>query len=353
MIKKIFYCLFFALIFNLSGAQSGGDNVYDFLSIPNAARVTSLGGEQISIFDDDLNFVYQNPSLLNGSMSDNLTMSYIDYLADIKYTYVSYAHTFNRIGNFGLGLQYIDYGKFDEADEYGRILGTFNHVYDYSVNAYYSRPILDSILQVGGTLKAIGSEYEYWNSFGLALDAGVTYYNKNQLFCASFVMKNLGTMVNTYYKGADNEPLPFELQLGITKKLKHAPFRLSILARHLEVADLTYTSELDQSAQTDLLTGNVQEKSKISRFGDNVMRHLIFGLEFLPTKNFYVNVGYNYKRREELKIPDKMGSTGFSWGFGLKIYKFRISYGRARYHLAAVENHFTVNVNLNEFNQKY
>jgi hypothetical protein len=348
--------LLFLLTFYITGisvAQSGGKKIYSFLSVPNSARSASLGGEQISIFDDDLNFVCQNPSLLNGSMSNSISMSFIDYLADLKYMYASYARTFKGIGNFGVGIQYLDFGKFKEADQAGVLSGEFNSVSDYSINAYYSRPVLDSILHVGGTLKAIGSEYEYWDAFGLALDLGVSYHTKSNLFSAAFVMKNLGTLVNTYYDGADNEPLPFELQLGITKRLKHAPFRFSILARHLETPDLSYKSELDEDAQVDLATGETQDESKFAVFGDKLMRHMIFGLEFIPTKNFYINMGYNYKRREELKIQDKMSSVGFTWGFGFKIYKFRISYGRARYHLAAAANHFTINVNLNEFGQKY
>jgi hypothetical protein len=343
--------MFFSLI--ELNAQSAGENIFMFLTLPNSARLTSLGGTQISIFDDDLNSVYQNPSLLNASMSNQLSLSFIDYLSDIKYAYASYARTFSTYGNFGLGIHYIDYGKFEETNINGDKKGTFNNVSDYSINAYYSRTIIDSLLEVGGTLKAIGSEYAYWDAFGLALDAGITYHSKSQLFSAAFVLKNLGTMVNTYYDGADNERLPFELQVGVTNKLKHAPFRLSLLVRHLESPDLTYKSELEEVGQTDLVTGEVQQKSKFSVFGDKVMRHVVFGLEFLPTKNFYIDLGYNYRRRVELKLADRPGATGFSWGFGMKIYKFRISYGRARYHLAAVTNHFTINVNLDEFGQKY
>ena len=194
------------LLFSPLCGQSGGDNIWDFLSIPVSAHATALGGQQVSIFDDDPNFVYYNPSLLNGSMSNHLTMSYVDYLADIRYGYISYTRTFEKYGNFGLGMHHIDYGEFTETDVYGNILGKFNKVYDYSINAYYSRPILDSLLQVGGTLKAIGSHYEYWNAFGLALDAAVTYHNADRLFTAALVLKNLGTQVNTYYAGADHEP---------------------------------------------------------------------------------------------------------------------------------------------------
>jgi hypothetical protein len=352
MLKALFTLFMVLPLLSLQG-QSGGDNIWDFLNVPVSARATSLGGQQISIYDDDLNFVYNNPSLLNGSMSNQLSISYVDYLADLRYDYVTYARTFEKYGNFGVGLHHIDYGEFTEADEFGNILGTFNRVYDYSFNVYYSRPILDSLLQVGGTIKAIGSKYEYWNSFGMALDASITYHNASRLFTAAVVMKNLGTQFDTYYYGADHEPLPFQIQVGITQKLKHAPFRLSLLGQFLEHPDLLYQTEQDIEESIDPNTGEVIEVSKFKQFGDNVLRHMVFGLEFLPMKNFHFRIGYNYKRRIELGIPDKMGFSGISWGFGLKVYKIYIDFGRSRYHLGAVSNHFTLRVNLNEFSKKY
>jgi hypothetical protein len=62
-------------------AQSGGDNIYDFLNITNSARVASLGGQHISHPDSDLNFVYHNPSLLTSEMGNSLVLNYISYFA--------------------------------------------------------------------------------------------------------------------------------------------------------------------------------------------------------------------------------------------------------------------------------
>jgi hypothetical protein len=79
------------------------------------------------------------------------------------------------------------------------------------------------------------------------------------------------------------------------------------------------------------------------------MRHIIIGVEFLPIDNFYFNLGYNYQRRQELKIPGRTGMVGFSWGFGVKINKFQISYGRATYHVAGASDHFSLSCDLSEF----
>ena len=60
------------------------------------------------------------------------------------------------------------------------------------------------------------------------------------------------------------------------------------------------------------------------------MRHLIFGIEFIPLDNFYLRAGYNYQRRQELKISNRTAMVGFSWGFGIRISKFHLSYGTGK-----------------------
>jgi len=106
---------------------------------------------------------------------------------------------------------------------------------------------------------------------------------------------------------------------------------------------------LDKNAEFDPFTGEPVRKNKIEKFGDNLMRHAIFGVEILPTENFYINLGYNYLRRQEMKIPLRVAMVGFSWGFGFKVSKFHFSYGRASYHIAGGSNHFSLSTNFSEF----
>ena len=87
-------------------------------------------------------------------------------------------------------------------------------------------------------------------------------------------------------------------------------------------------------------------------FGDKLMRHLVFGVEFLVGKNFHADLGYNYKRRQEMKVSARPGTVGFSWGFGFKVSKFHFAFGRASYHLAGGSNHFSLTTNLSEFYRK-
>jgi hypothetical protein len=347
---RYFICVLIFLVNTMIQSQSAGENTYSFLDLTNSARVASLGGQQISIVDDDLNMVYHNPSLLNGSMSDHIVLNYIPYIADIGYGYFSYARTVNKIGNIGAGIHYIDYGTFKGADEYGNITQDFS-AKEFSFNIYYSRPVFDSLLHVGGTLKLINSHLETYKSFGIALDAGVTYASQDKLFAAALVLKNMGCQLTTYYEGADREPLPFEIQLGLSRKLEHAPFRVLVTFQHLETPDLRYKTEADKEAEqeTNQFTGQTKKEDKLGSFASNIMRHTVFGLEFLPSKYFNLQFGYNYRRRQELKIPDKGGFVGFSWGLGLKLKNVTINYGRARYHLSGASNHISIGVNIDGF----
>ncbi len=121
---------------------------------------------------------------------------------------------------------------------------------------------------------------------------------------------------------------------------------------NLEKWDLTYVDPANPVLTVDPLTGESIKQNKTKIFGDKLMRHIVIGGEFLITKNFFLRAGYNYQRRKELKIPEKRGSTGFTFGFGLRIYKFHLSYGRALYHLAGATNNFSVSFDLNNFYSK-
>lgn len=353
MRRRPFVFIFLIVVPLMKGlAQSGGDNTYDFLNLTTSARAAALGGTVLSINDGDLNLVFNNPSLLDSTMHNNLAINYVDYFAGINYGYAAYARSYRNVGNFAAGIQYVNYGEFIKADETGQINGKFRAA-EYAFNLMYSRPLKDSVFMAGVNLKPVFVSYESYQSFGLALDAGITYNNPDKLFAASLVVRNLGTMITTYYAGGDREKLPFEIQLGLSQKLQHAPFRFSLIATHLEKWDLTYQTESGQQNQVDPLTGESAQKSSLDRFFDKFMRHMIVGVEFIPTKSFMVRVGYNYKRRQEMKIDSRVAMVGFSWGFGIRISKFNISYGRATYHLAGASNHITLSTNLSEFSKKF
>lgn len=348
--NKIYIFLSFLIISAGLRSQPGG-KAFQFLENANSARVAALGGKVAALSDDDLNMPFHNPSLLSSSMHNHLVLNYVDYFTDINYGYVSYSRSYKDIGNFAVGINYLNYGKFIGADESGFITSEFRAA-DYALNLIYSRS-LDSLFTVGINLKPIYSNLESYSSFAIALDAGITYHNTDRLFTASFVLKNIGTQISTYYPNGEKEPLPFEILLGIAQKLKYAPLAFYIVAEHLEKYDLTYVTEEEEENATDPFTGEEVKEDKLNTFIDKTMRHIIIGTEIFLTDNFMLRFGFNYRRRMEMLVESRTGTVGFSWGVGIKISKFHLSYARPTYHLAGAPNHFSLSMNLSEFYKKF
>ena len=346
--KKLLFLIFVVYSFS-SFAQVGGESIYQFLDLPNSARVAALGGNNISLYDKDLNMAYYNPALLDQRMHNNIALSYTNYISDINYLYASYAYHLNDIGTFAASVNYLNYGEFIYADHIGEILGDFS-AQDYSIKLYYSRELTaDSSLTAGVDLNTIISELETYSSVGLALDLGLNYHKMGSNFSASVVLKNLGTQLTTYTPD-NREKLPLDLQAGVTYKLPHAPFRLSFGLNNLTRWNMAYESIFDDQ---ELVVGDSVAtpsfSQKLSDAGDEFLRHLIVGVEIVPTDNFFLALGYNYQRRSELSLNKAPGAIGFSFGAGVKISKFMISYGLSKYHVAGTTHHISITTDLDEF----
>ena len=349
-IRKLFLFFFLTIISIPAFSQVGTIDTYKFINLPISARVTSLGGTLISTRDNDLNVSFVNPALLTDSMHNNVAMSYINYFADINYGYAAFAKNIRKNENFSAGIQYLNYGKFVRADEIGNTSGTFTSN-EMSINLSYARSVFDSNLTVGTTLKTIYSNLDSYTSVGSAIDLGAIYVRPLRDFAIAAVIKDAGYQWKTYTKG-NREKLPFEMQIGFSKKPKHVPFRFSLTYQNLEKWDLTFHDPNNPTITVDPLTGLPTNQSKLNLFGDKLMRHIVIGGEFMLTKNFSLRAGYNYKRRKELEITAKNGMTGFSFGFGFRIYKFHVSYGHAIYSLAGASNNFSISFDVNNFYHK-
>jgi hypothetical protein len=341
LLPFILACLFASSA--VAHGQSGGMATWEFLNLTNSARVASLGGRNITLRDGDLNLVFHNPSLLDSSMHNHMLINYVNYFAGINYGYTSYSRHHSRFGSFAAGIHYINYGTFPAADPAGTITGDFRAA-ENSVNISWATKA-DSLFTAGATLKVISSAFEQYRSAGIAVDAGINYYNPARMLSVSLVMKNLGTQLTAWYPGGEREPLPFELQLGMTKQLAHAPFRFSLLFQHL--------TDFRLNAPTSGLTVDAAPArgfpAKAEKAAGELIRHLVAGVEFIPVKGFSLQAGYNSLRRHELKIEERVSTVGLSWGFGISVNRFRIGFAQARYHLAGSSAHFSISTNLSSF----
>jgi hypothetical protein len=329
-LKKALNIIFLSIFMLKIPAQTGGNNIYQFLNLTHSGLVASLGGFNVSLPGKNPNMAYHNPSLLNSEMDKSISLNYVNYFAGINYGQAMYSKNLPKTGSFAFGLTYLNYGSFTEADATGLVTGSFN-ASEYAFSFIYALNI-DSMFSVGINVKPVLSHLEKYTSFGFAGDIGASWRSDDNLISAGIVLRNIGCQI-TSYAGEDRNYTPFEIQAGASARLAHAPFRFSLTMRHLEKYDLTY--EYTGSDQS----GN--EKSS-SQFFENMMRHLVIGTELIPHKNFYVSAGYNYQRRRELQTESKIAAVGFSWGFGINTSLLSIEFGRASYHLAGSSNHISL-----------
>lgn len=334
----LFASVFCIVIFSGSvKGQTGGMSTYSFLKLVSSARPASMGGNAIATRADDVSLAVMNPSLMQKDMSNQLSLSYTGYVADIKFGDIAYAYHIPKFGMTFANLQFISYGSFDRTDENSVKDGTFS-AGEYALTLGWSKILnSDSSLTLGAAVKGILSDLGDYKSSGVAADVALTWYNADKAWCATAVVKNIGTQITTYEDG-DREPLPFEVQMGLSKKLENAPFRFSLIGQQLQKSNLTFKDP--EKNTIDPLTGEVKEE-KISSLA-RITQHLIVNAEILFSKSFHVRIGYNVLRRYELGLPEKKGLAGLTAGFGVNINKFRLAYARGSYSPGTGSNHFTV-----------
>ncbi len=350
MFNYRFSCFCFLLMFSLSlSAQIGGRYVYEFAAMPSSARVTALGGSQITVLDDDHTLAWSNPAVLNDSMHNRLSVSQNWHFAGINNGYFSYARSIDQLGiNAHAGFQYINYGDFVNADDIGNIFGNFDaseSVFIIGASKNYQKRI-----QYGVNAKLFFSSLESYSSFGIAFDIGINYSNENGDLNISGVIKNLGRELSTYTEERFSAPL--DIQIGISKRLPHLPFRATIIAHQLQQWSIRYDDP--SLVENTNLFGETEEPSDFSNSVDNFFRHFIFSGEFLLGKreNLKLRFAYNHLRRKELSVSQFRSLAGFSLGFGITVKGIKIDYGVGYHHLAGAANHLSLSTDLDNFFNK-
>lgn len=348
MQKYLLSVLFILSFFNWSFAQLGGQSAFAFLNLPSSARVSGLAGNLITVIDDDVNLAYANPALLNSLMHQQIAFNHNFQLGDIQNGYVAYGQHFDSWKmTFHGGVQYVNYGDLKLTNEIGDVEGTFKAA-EYAIALGAARPI-DERLTVGANLKFITSQLEGYNSIGLTTDLAAIYYDTASRFNATIVFRNVGSQISTY-RPQNFEALPFDIQIGISKRLRYLPFRFSIIYHHLQEWNIRYNDPNREDEPIFFGEENTGE-SRTEIFFDNLLRHFVFNGELLIGKkeNFRLRFGYNHFLRKEMAVTNWGSAAGFSFGVGIKINRFRLDYGRTIYHIAGGLNHIGITTNFKEF----
>lgn len=334
------------LCFGAKAQVNGAQFAFEYLRLPNSPHVTALGGMTVAHPGNDISLAMQNPALMRPELHNQLSLNYNSFYSGISNANLAYGYYLPKLNTaFAVGVQYLNYGSFTQTDTRGNETGSFNAA-DFAVSLAASRQYKER-WRYGATLKMAQSRLADVSATAVLADVGVVYQDTANFLTIGATAKNMGTMVKQYTSGKyNNEPLPFDLQLGISKRFKHLPLRLFTTIHHLYEWDVRYNNPEDKK-RTSVFGSSDTTVSK--SFSDNLFRHFIFGAEITLAKRVALTVSYNHMRRKEMALDDKKGSAGFSFGGSIYLNKFQIHYARSYYSIAGAYNEFGLNVQLNKF----
>lgn len=338
MHKKLLIFIVFSIC-TVSYSQIGGKYVYQFLNLVNSPRQAALGGKTITIYDEDVNQALYNPATINEDMSNHLALNYGSYFGEVTYGTASYAYTYDRhLQTFQVGVNYVNYGKFDGYDENGQSTSSFTGS-ETALSFGYAYNVPNMNLFLGANVKLISSNLEIYNSFGGAIDLSALFIDEANDVNWALVIRNIGTQFTTY--NGINEKLPLEIMLGVSQELENVPIRWHLTLDNLQQWNISFTNP--NQAQTSLDGTSTQKKTS---FLGNALRHTIFGVELFPKKAINLRLGYNFRRAEELKVEDIRNFSGISAGVGIKFNKIKFDYSYSKYTLAGNTSLFGLTINL-------
>lgn len=299
----------FAVTAGAQDSQTG----YNFLRIPVSAHAAALGGENITIIEDDPSLMFSNPALLASVSDKSINLNFMTYMAGATTASASFNRIIKDKASVAVMAQYMDYGKMKETDENNVIKGEFS-AKDIAISGVFSYILTDKL--VGGiTAKFINSYIGDYSSLAVGIDLGLNYYDPDREWSVSLVAKNLGGQIKAYDE--EYEKMPFDLQAGVSKRFASLPFRLS--ATLVGLTDWDY----------------------------GLINHLVIGADIILSQQIYLAAGYNFRRADEMTIgsgtdDESSHGAGWSFGVGLQLERFKLQLGYGKYHVSS--NSLLVNV---------
>lgn len=296
LISTLFTCMLWA---------QESQTEYNFLRLPVSAHAAALGGDNITIIEDDPALMFSNPALASSVSDKTIGLSYMNYMSGANYMGASYTKALGEKGTIAGGVQYMNYGKMKEYDQNNTQIGTFN-ASEIAIEGIFSYELAHNL--VGGiTAKFINSYIGNYSSMAVGVDLGLNWFEPDYQWSVSVVAKNLGGQIKAYEENYGK--MPMDVQVGVSKTFAALPVRLSAT-----LVDLTH-------------------------YDYRFINHLNLGADILLSDNIWVGGGYNFRRADEMPIGSNEDSSahgaGFSVGGGINLERFKLNLAYGKYHAAS------------------
>ena len=109
MKKAIFLLLL--VVFSLALHAQESQTVYNFLRLPVSSHAAALGGDNISLIEDDAALTIHNPALLASVTDRTLNLGYMNYMSGANLFSAGYAFAQGEKATIGVAAQYLNYGS--------------------------------------------------------------------------------------------------------------------------------------------------------------------------------------------------------------------------------------------------
>lgn len=303
--KKVVFSILLTLFATNIDAQESQTG-YNFLRLPVSAHAAALGGDNITLIEDDETFIFNNPALLASVSDKTVNLNYMNYMSGVNTASASFNRIVKEKASWAVSAQYVDYGKMKETDENNNQLGEFS-AKDLSFAGYFSY-ILGKNFVGGISAKFVTSYIGSYNSIAMAVDLGINYYDPDHEWSISCVAKNLGGQLKAYNE--EFEKLPIDLQVGVSKRFEHTPFRLSATLVNL------------------------------NHWNNGLKDHAVIGADLLLSESLWLGAGYNFRRANEMKITssedeESSHGAGLSFGGGINLERFQLNIAYGKYHVSS------------------
>ena len=280
---------------------------YNFLRLPVSAHEAALGGENITIGDDDQSLMFSNPALLSNVSDKTIGLNYMNYMSGVNTASAAFNRVAGEKAAWAVSGQFLDYGTMRQTDENNIQTGEFS-AKDIALAGYFSY-LLSERITGGITAKFVYSHIADYNSMAVGVDLGLNYYDPVREWSISLVAKNLGGQIKAFDDVYDR--MPFDLQAGVSKRLVHTPLRFSLTMHDLGHWDYKFID------------------------------HLALGADLLISSQVWIGLGYNFRRSHQMSILSSLDDeesshgAGFTVGGGLSLQRFKLGVAYGKYHVAS------------------
>ena len=205
-----------------------GQSGFQFLHLPTNARSAALAGIG-GLSNNDASAVFNNPANLVDIPNFDVSVSILDYVADIKYNTVAIAKNFGKLGVFGFHFASLDAGILYRTenvvdDELGitsrsEDLGTFD-AGDMLFGVSYAKNITDK-LSVGANVGQIREKLDDTEVKNIFADFGLFFNTGFKSLTISMVARNFGpdaefTGFTELYGIPQSVRMPLDFRFGLS-----------------------------------------------------------------------------------------------------------------------------------------